>query len=151
MRALINVSYAEKLLRLNLFSLKDRRLGFDLILTFTIFRGEIDLDAFHFFFRNIRFSLRGYYKSHMTKFWEQIARPLVTIANQLPSQSWINHGVLYSRNLRIIHAPRCYSQTIYISSPHALNASICLCIIFTGSYMKVVNTCMESSNVCCIN
>ncbi len=151
MRALINVSYAEKLLRLNLSSLKYTGLGFDLIPTFTIFRGEIDLDAFHFFFRNIWFSLRRYYKSRMTKCWEQIAWPLVSIAYQLPSQSWINHGVLYTRNPCIIHVSHCYPQIIYVSSLHDLIAITCVCIMFTGSYMKVVNTCMEMCNVCCIN
>ncbi len=150
-RALITKSHEVQLPRVNLFSLKDGRLGSDLILTFTIFRGEIDLDAFHFFFRNIRFSLRGYYKSRMTKCWEQIAWPVVSIAHQLPSQSWINHGVLYSRNLCIIHVLDFYRQIIYVSSLHDLIAIICVYMVFTGSYVYVVNTCMEMCNVCCIN
>ncbi len=150
-RALITKSHEEQLPRLNLLSLKYRRLGFDLIPTFTIFRGESDLDAFHFFFRNTWFSLREYYKSRMAKCWEQVAWPLVTIANQLPSQSWINHGLLYSQNPCIIQVPDCHPQTIYVSSLHDLIVIIWVCIIFTGSYMKVVNNCMEMCNICCIN
>ncbi len=45
----------------------------------------------------------------------------------------------------------CYPQNIYVSSLHDLIAIICACIIFTGSSMKVDNTCMEMCNVYCIN
>ncbi len=51
------------------------------------------------------------------------------------SRSWINTGVLFSRNLCIAQVPRCYPQTIYVPCRRAVIAIKCICMVFTGSYL----------------
>ncbi len=59
-RGLRRVPYEERLRQLNLFSLERRRLQAALILAFTIFKGEVDLNPSEFFFRPPRAGLRGH-------------------------------------------------------------------------------------------
>ncbi len=54
-----HVPYEERLRQLNLLSLKCTRLRPDLILTFKIFKGRVDLSPSNFFLRPSRVGLRG--------------------------------------------------------------------------------------------
>ncbi len=56
-RGLCDVPYEERLRQLNLFSLERKRLPADLILTFEIFKGEVDLNPSDFLFRPPRAGL----------------------------------------------------------------------------------------------
>ncbi len=59
-RGLRHVPYDERLRQLKLFSLERRRLLADLILAFTIFKGEVDLNPSEFFLRPPQAGLRGH-------------------------------------------------------------------------------------------
>ena len=63
-----NLSYEERLNRLNLFSLRRRRLRGDLITAYNIFTGKIDIPVEHFFQMPTRPGLRGH-------IWKVLQRP----------------------------------------------------------------------------
>ncbi len=88
-RCLRYVPYEERLRQLNLFSLEHRRLRADLIMTFKIFKGEVDLSPSYFFNRPPRSVLRehtyrllqgpnsGAFSARVVKYWNRLLVPLV--------------------------------------------------------------------------
>ena len=84
--------YEERLERMNLYPLEQRRLRGDLIETFKILTGKEDVDSSDFFHRAIKADLRG----HDWKFFKQRSRlnarkhffsqRVVNIWNNLPSE-----------------------------------------------------------------
>ncbi len=104
-RGLCHVPYEERHRQLNLFSLESRRLRADLILTFMIVRGEVDLYPFGVFLSPPRAGLRGHtyrllqgpwsgaFSARVAKQWNKLPAPLVlSLSVPIFKNSWAVSG-----------------------------------------------------------